>query len=198
MHRPFVTSHALDATALLIIVAAVTSACTMPPSEDTPVTPETSRAGPATTPSATAAPPASAAPSAEPGTSPGHPARPRSPGADVLEGTWRTELSRQDLGFAPSGRALPNRSGLSEAPEWRMLVFHGARLTMLGGRGADRSSIEEMTFSERGAVLTIESGGRVFRVAWTVSIDGLTLTPTANGPMPPAVFVLHPFAHVHD
>ncbi|SDQ07270.1 hypothetical protein SAMN02800687_0149 [Curtobacterium sp. UNCCL20] len=192
MHRTFATSHVLDTTALLIIVVAATSACTLPPTEDTPPSAGPSRAGP---PTAAASP----APSAGPRPTPEHPAQPRDPGASVLEGAWRTELSRQDLGFAPSSRATPpgNRSGLSEAPEWRMLVFHRPRLTMLGGHGADPSSIEEMTFSVRGRVLTIESEGRVIRVLWTVSMDGLTLTPTVDGPMPPAVFVLHPFAHVH-
>ncbi|TDN45174.1 hypothetical protein EDF64_10398 [Curtobacterium flaccumfaciens] len=198
MHHTFVTSHALDTTAMLIIVVAATSACTMPATEDSSVT-QTSRAGPPTD-AATTAPSASTAPSAEPRPTPGHTARPRAPGADVLEGTWRTELSRQDLGFAPSGRATPppNQSGLSEAPEWRVLVFHRSRLTVLGGRGVDPTSIEEMTFSAAGAVLTITSEGRVFRVRWAVSLDGLTLTPTPDGPLPPAVLVLHPFARVHD
>lgn len=198
MHHTLVTSHALDTTAVLIIVAAATSGCTMPATEDTLATPESSGAGPPT--AASTAPSASSGSSAEPRPTPGDPARPRSPGADVLEGAWRTELSRQDLGFAPSGRATPprNRSGLSEAPEWRVLVFHGSRLTVLGGTGADPTSIEEMTFRARGAVLTIESEGRVFRVRWTVSLDGLVLTPTADGPVPPAVLVLHPFARVLD
>lgn len=204
MHHTLVTSHALDTTAMLIIVVAATSGCTMPATEDTLATPESSGAGPptaaSTAPSASSGSSASSDSSAEPRPTPGDPARPRSPGADVLEGAWRTELSRQDLGFAPSGRATPprNRSGLSEAPEWRVLVFHGSRLTLLGGTAADPTSIEEMTFSARGAVLTIQSEGRVFRVRWTVSLDGLVLTPTADGPMPPAVLVLHPFARVLD
>ncbi|WP_396289450.1 hypothetical protein [Curtobacterium sp. KT1] len=198
MNHALVTSHALDTTAMLIIVVAATSGCTMPATEDTPATPESSGVGPPT--AASTVPPTSSGSSAEPRPAPADPARPRGPGADVLEGAWRTELSRQDLGFAPSGRATPprNRSGLSEAPEWRVLVFHGSRLTVLGGTGVDPTSIEEMMFSARGAVLTIESDGRVFRVRWTVSLDGLVLTPTADGPVPPAVLVLHPFARVHD
>lgn len=199
MHHTLVTSHALDTTAMVIVVVAATSACTMPGTEGTPVRPETSRAGPSTG-AATTAPSASTAPSGEPRPTPGNPARPRRLGADVLEGTWRTELSRQDLGSTPSGPATrpPNQSGLSEAPEWRVLVFHRSSLTVLGGQGADPTSIEEMTFSARGAVLTIVTEGRAFRVHWTVSMDGLTLTPAADGPMPPAVLVLHPFARVQD
>ncbi|WIB79174.1 hypothetical protein DEJ28_08755 [Curtobacterium sp. MCPF17_002] len=183
MHHLSTTSHLFGATALALTVASVGSGCTMPTHEPS-MPQQTDRPVPP------AASPGSRAPAHRHDPDPGH-------RAGALEGVWRADFSRQDLGFAPSGGPTPNTSGLSEGPEWRMLVFHRLRLTVVAGHGSSRSTGEQMAFAVNGSTLTIRSGSRTFRVRWDISMDGLTLSPVLDEAMPPAMFVLEPFAHVH-